>query len=144
MKRVRTISLSLIPTLLLPLMACEESDRMYCTDDAGIVIDPSKCEADDIVEADAGTKQRAHFWYYSGSSGRTTIIQQGSRVSGGSYTPSPSRNYSSPHNPSITFRPSSGFSTPGSYRSSPSVRGGFGGTGRSFGGGARGGSVGGS
>jgi uncharacterized membrane protein YgcG len=141
MKRSRTISLILIPTMLVPV-ACDEPDQMYCTDDAGTVIADSNCETDDLAELDGGApsdagakRSRSHFWYYAPSSGRTTIIQQGSKVSGGGYVPNPSRHYASPHNPNFTFRPSSGHSTPGSFRASPSVRGGFGGTGRSIGGG---------
>jgi hypothetical protein len=143
MKRSRTISLILIPTILVPITACDEPDQMYCTDDAGTVIADSNCETDDLEEldggsptdADAGVKRsRSHFWYYAPGSGRTTVIQQGGKVRGGGYVPNPNRHYASPHNPNFTFRPSSGYSTPGSFRASPSVRGGFGGTGRSMGG----------
>jgi len=138
----RTKNISLVMLAAIAAAACDEhqsqttppnEDLKHCVDENGVVQDEEKCK--DAPESHPmgpdGGPIASHpssgggghfFWYYGGSG---TPIARGSRVSGGSYTPSTGRSYSPP-------------STHGGG-SSPSIgRGGFGGTGAGHGSGGGG------
>lgn len=110
LKRSRNVTLTILSAIA--LAACDEqaSDIKHCVDENGVVQDESNCNP---TAPDGGSNPVYHpgfRWYYGGTGG---VWSPGTRVSGGSYTPAPHINYSPP---SIG-------------------RGGFGGTGESFGGG---------
>lgn len=80
-------------------------DLKHCVDENGVVQDEEKCK--DAPEAHPmgpdGGPIASHpssgggghfFWYYGGTGGRT--VSPGTRVGGGSYTPSPGKAYSPP------------------------------------------------
>jgi hypothetical protein len=119
LRRTRGIHITMLAALA--AAACDESsaDLKHCVDENGVVQDESNCA--DAGTATPGTTGGGHFfWYYGGSS---TPVTRGTRITGGSYTPSTGRSYS----------------PPSSYHgggSTPTIgRGGFGGTGEGFGGG---------
>lgn len=113
LKRSRNVTLTILGAIA--LAACDEqaSSSKSCVDDAGVVQDESNCNP---TLPDGGPNPVYHpgfrWWYYNGGSYRP-----GYRITpggGGSWDP-----------PHVTFSPSP-----------PSIgRGGFGGTGESFGGG---------
>lgn len=113
----RTTGITITMLAALAAAACDETqaELKHCVDENGVVQDESNCANLDGGAPDPqhpGTTGGGHFfWYYGGSS---TPVARGTRVSGGSYTPSTGHSYSPP-------------STIG--------RGGFGGTGETFGGG---------
>lgn len=118
---MRKQSLAVPLTIVLGVAAGACDDPAQCTDANGTVVDDENCVNHPGQYDDAGTPIRSgssgFFWYYGGRS-----FSPGSRVSGGSWHPSPGRSYSSPN----------GYSWGGS---SPGIgRGGFGGHGESAGG----------
>jgi len=135
----RTKNISLVMVAAIAAAACDENqtqtanpnpneDLKHCVDENGVVQPEENCKdspADHPMGPDGGpiashpsSGGGGHFfWYYGGTGGRT--VSPGTRVSGGSYTPSVGRSYS----------------PPSSY--SPSIgRGGFGATGAGHGAGA--------
>lgn len=118
MRRSATITLTILTGIA--LAACDEPQEeiKHCVDENGVVQDEAVC-ADAGAEGPTGPIDPQHphvgsthfFWYYGG--GYRAPLTPGTRVTGGSYTPSPGRVYSPP---------------------STITRGGFGSTGHGFGG----------
>lgn len=135
LKRTKNITLVVLTAFA---AACDENkpnpneEIKHCVDQDGVVQDEEKCK--DVPEnqqpppapqplPDGGTAPHStsttggshgFFWYYGGGGSSGTRYTPGSRVTGGSYTPSPGKVYSPPSRVS----------------SPPSIsRGGFGGTG---------------
>lgn len=112
--------------------ACDEqqTELKHCVDENGVVQDESNCTNQDGGTPVSGNPTHPgstggghFFWYYGGSS---TPVTRGTRITGGSYTPSPGRSYSPPSVHGGGSGPSIG-------------RGGFGGTGAGHAGGGGGG-----
>lgn len=116
-RKTKAITLTLLTAIA--VAACDE-DIKHCVDENGVVQDEKNCAASptdggDLPDGGAINSSNpvpVHFyrWYYG--SGGGGVYSPGTRISGGSYTPAPGKAYSPP---SIS-------------------RGGFGGTGESFGG----------
>jgi hypothetical protein len=109
-KSVKFTALTAISALIMAACANNENYQ-HCVDDKGVVVDDTKCAG-----AVAGSPFR---WYYV-----PRLFSVGSRVSGGSYTRSPSLSY--------TPRASAGSSSlfGGSSKSTTVSRGGFGSSGK--------------
>lgn len=105
LKRSKEITLTIL--VAIAAAACKDDmDSKHCVDENGVVQDDSNCtnspetldgEAPMQSDGDGGLIPRhaggGHFfWYYGGM--RTA--SPGTRISGGSYTPSPGRSYSAP------------------------------------------------
>lgn len=93
LKRSRNVSLTILTAIA--LSACDEnsSEIKHCVDDAGVVQDESNCNP---TLPDGGTNphyQPGFRWYYGGT---RSVWVPGTRVGGGSYTPTPNVNYSPP------------------------------------------------
>jgi hypothetical protein len=99
----RTKNISLIILTSIAAAACDETpppntDIKHCVDENGVVQDESNCQA---IPEDAGTHDPQHphsssphfFWYYGGGGG---VVSPGTRVTGGSFSPSPGKAYSPP------------------------------------------------
>jgi len=106
-RKSKTVSLTILAVIA--TAACDESSVKHCVDEQGAVQDENNCTT---TTDDAGVVHTPHpgfRWYYGGYS---TPQSPGTKVTGGSYDPSPG----------ITYSP-------------PSIsRGGFGGTGEAHGG----------
>lgn len=91
MKRSKKVDLTIVTLLAASFSAaCSQNPEMkHCVDQNGVVVDDSQC-------ANQSGFSSGHFipyrWYYGG----TGIFSPGSRISGGSYTPSTGHVYSSP------------------------------------------------
>jgi len=126
MRKTKAITLTMLAAIA--AAACDEnqvasSEVKHCVDENGVVQDESNCAGVPERTPDGGPIDPQHpyngthfFWFYGGG----TTYSPGTRITtgsgGGSYTPSVGKSYSPP---SIS-------------------RGGFGGTGESFGGGGGG------
>jgi hypothetical protein len=109
LKRSKNVTLTILTAIA--LAACDDQDIKHCVDENGVVQDETTCNP---TTDDGGVNPTYHpgfRWYYGGTRSTWT---PGTRVSGGSYTPTPHVDYSPP---SIG-------------------RGGFGATGEGFGAGA--------
>lgn len=131
MRKSRCVTLTILAAFA--ASACDDSvgDVKHCVDENGVVQAEALCDPPDGGDSDASVQTpvydehgvvthyvyvpRTHFHWYYMSGGGSRIYSPGSRVSGGSYTPSVGRSYSPPSSIS---------------------RGGFGGTGHGFGGGS--------
>lgn len=130
MKRSKAVTLTILAALVATGCDDEVGDVKHCVDENDVVHEESFCDPDG-GDPDASVQvpvyddhgvithytymPRSHFhWYYINSGSGGHIYSPGSKVRGGSYTPSIGRSYSPPS--SIT-------------------RGGFGGLGHGFSGG---------
>ncbi len=156
MKKSQCVTLGLLAATAMVVMACDEQPTQeirHCVNEQGVVVDESFCTLLDNPDAgddggytvatdDAGVpivvpRQQSsgvpvilfYHWYYGGGYVRplapgTRIIVNGNGY--GSFRPSPGRIYTSPRGVSV-----------GSGIGGSSIgKGGFGGTGRGFGGGS--------
>ena len=113
MKQSKNINLIFINVVAASLLAgcTTPPENKQCVDENGVVIDQSNCNP-------GSPHYNPHFrWYYGGG-----LFNRGSRVSGGTYTPTPGRTYASP-------------SFGSGEHASPISRGGFGSSGHVSGGG---------
>jgi hypothetical protein len=122
MKRSKTVTLTILGVITAHILAgCDEKteEAKHCVDDTDTVVDESNCgefDAGGLEQAqdDAGKPMVDNVghpvyvhhggggfifiphtrWYYGGGGG--TVYSPGTRVSGGSYTPTPGRSYSPP------------------------------------------------
>lgn len=91
MKRSKKIDLTIVTLLAASFSAAcaQDPDLKHCVDPNGVVVDDSQCQN----QGGPVIPGRIPFhWYYGGS----RIFTPGSRVSGGSYTPSSGHVYSTP------------------------------------------------
>lgn len=121
MRRTQLVTLTLLTAIA--ATACDE-DLKHCVDENDVVQEETNCNVPDGgtpvntgTPGTPGVPIHIYHWYYGGYSSPQS---NGTRLSGGTYTPSAGKSYSPP---SIS-------------------RGGFGGTGEGFGGGAHGGGAG--
>lgn len=106
MRKTKYISLVILPLLAI---SCKADHYQHCVDDNENVVDDTLCNPNT-----PNTSGHPYRFYYS-----PRMFSPGMRVSGGSWSPSPGRSYSSP-------------SLGRSYGSSSISRGGFGSSGSSF------------
>ena len=152
--RKRDISLTLVTQVasIALLIGCSEDHRaevQRCTDNNGFIVPDEKCEQVQAVTQPATTTTTRpggghvtvvntpspYRWYYGGSG-----MHVGESASGGSFTPNPSNQFVARPNASgggMIIDRNSGAAVARGTGSSISVpRGGFGSSGRSFGGGS--------
>jgi len=110
-RKSKTVTLTILAAIA--ATACDDPDIKHCVDENGVVQDENNCNAPEggapVGTPPPGAPVHIYHWYYGGYSSPQS---PGTRVTGGSYSPTPGKSYSTP---SIS-------------------RGGFGGTGEGFGG----------
>lgn len=92
MKRSKTVDLTILALLAASFgTACAKDPELkHCVDQNGVVVDDSQCT--NQATYGHGGNIIPFRWYYGG----TGIFSPGSRISGGSFTPSAGHVYSSP------------------------------------------------